>query len=87
MSRTFEVTIDKLSEVSGYAWDFLVDLYNEMIEDGEDDWEYFVNCSAERDWAVHSMIDLRPEERDVFRRIGEQAWMRLANPAAARILL
>lgn len=50
MSRTFEVTIDNLAKASGYSWDFLVDMYNEMVEDGEYDWDYFVGVTMEHDW-------------------------------------
>lgn len=50
MSRTFSGLIDMLSHESGYGWDFLVDRYNEMWEDGEDDWDYFVGVTLERDW-------------------------------------
>ena len=49
MSRMFESIITKLSEVSGYDYDFLVDRYNEVMdEDG--DYEYFVNVTMEHDW-------------------------------------
>ena len=32
-----ENEILRISKASGYAWDFLMDVYAEMIEDGEDD--------------------------------------------------
>lgn len=49
MSRTFEGVMSMLSEASGYDWDFLVDRYNEVMdEDG--DWEYFVGVTMEHDW-------------------------------------
>lgn len=86
MSRTFESSIDKLSEVSGYSWNFLVDRYNEMVEDGEYDWEYFVGVSMERDWTISSVLDLRVEERPIYERIGERAWINLADPALVYIL-
>lgn len=50
MSRTFEGTMTKLSNDSGYDYDFLVDMYNIMIDDGEDDWDYFVGVTMEHDW-------------------------------------
>ena len=79
MSRVFEASIEQLSKASGYSWDFLVDRYNEVWEDG-DDAEYFVRVSLERDWTVRDLTDLRPEERPVYKQLGEQAWMRLAEP-------
>ena len=49
MSRVFEGWISKLSDESGYNYDFLVDRYNEVMdEDG--DVEYFVGVTLERDW-------------------------------------
>lgn len=49
MSRTFEGLINDLSRKSGYGYDFLVDKYNEVLnEDG--DVEYFINVTMERDW-------------------------------------
>lgn len=49
MSRTFEGIIDDLSKKTGYSYDFLVDRYNEVMdEDG--DAEYFMNVTMERDW-------------------------------------
>ena len=50
MKRMFEASIERLSEISGYSFGFLVDRYNEMIEDGEYDWEHFVGITMERDW-------------------------------------
>lgn len=49
MSRTFEGIISRLCENSGYDYDFLVDRYNEVMdEDG--DWDHFVAVTMERDW-------------------------------------
>lgn len=49
MSRVFEGYISALSAATGYDYDFLVDKYNEVMdEDG--DFEYFVTVSLERDW-------------------------------------
>lgn len=49
MSRTFRGIIDQLSEQTGYDHDFLVDRYNEVMED-DGDFEYFINVTMERDW-------------------------------------
>ena len=49
MSRTFEVIIDNLAKDTGYSWDFLVDRYNEVMEE-DGDWEYFLGVTLERDW-------------------------------------
>lgn len=87
MSRVFEAHIDTLSKVSGYGWNFLVNRYNEMIEAGEYDWDYFVGVTAERDWTVSNPLDLLPEERPIYNRLGERAWMNLANPSLAYSLL
>lgn len=49
MSKVFDSIISRLSEDSGYGYDFLVDRYNEIMdEDG--DIEYFVGVTMERDW-------------------------------------
>ena len=48
MSRTFEGVMSILSERSGYDYYFLVDRYNEMMDDP--DWDYFVGVTLERDW-------------------------------------
>lgn len=49
MSRSFEGFIDSLSKRSGYPYNYLVDMYNEVIrEDGDVD--YFVTVTMERDW-------------------------------------
>lgn len=52
MSRLFEASMTKLSKDSGYNYDFLVDLYNDMIDDPYDDgdWDYFVGVTMEHDW-------------------------------------
>ena len=39
-----------LSDKTGYSFEFLVARYEEMREDGEPDWEYFVGVTLERDW-------------------------------------
>lgn len=49
MSRTFNAIIDDLAKKGGYDYNFLVDRYNEVIdEDGDVD--YFVAVTLERDW-------------------------------------
>ena len=49
MSRTFEDIIDDLSKKTAYGYDFLVDRYNEVMnEDG--DIEHFMNVTLEIDW-------------------------------------
>ena len=83
MSKTFSATIDALSKMSGYSWDFLVDRYNEMVNAGEYDWGYFVGVTSERDWTVTTITDLLPEERPIYRQFGERAWMSLAKPSLA----
>ena len=49
MSRTFEGIMNHLSKETGYKYDFLVDLYNETMED-DGDLEYFIGVTLERDW-------------------------------------
>ena len=41
MSKVFEGFIEKLSEKSGYSYNFLIDRYNEMNELGYVDMEEF----------------------------------------------
>ena len=51
MSRFFEGFISDLSKKSGYNYDFLVDMYNEVVDDPDDgDVESFANITLERDW-------------------------------------
>ena len=49
MSRTFDGIIDHLSKKTGYDYDFLVDRYNAVMDE-DDDVEYFMNVTMERDW-------------------------------------
>ena len=49
MSRTFEGTLNRLSKDTGYSYDFLVDMYNEVIEE-DGDLEYFIGVTMEHDW-------------------------------------
>ena len=49
MSRCFEAYMKDLCEKSGYSYDFLVDRYNEVMEE-DGDVEYFIGVTMERDW-------------------------------------
>ena len=44
-----EDRIATLAGMTGYTFGFLIDRYNEVIEDGND-WSYFVDVTLERDW-------------------------------------
>ena len=52
MSRVFESAIENISKKSGYHYNFLVDMFNEMMNDeGQDfDWDQFEGISMEHDW-------------------------------------
>lgn len=52
MSKNFRGQMAKLSDDSGYSYDFLVDLYNGMMDDPDDDgdWNYFIGVTMEHDW-------------------------------------
>ena len=52
MSRVFEESMTKLSKDSGYNYNFLVDMYNSIMDDPDDDsdWNYFVGVTMEHDW-------------------------------------
>lgn len=45
-----EDEIERLAKLTGYTWDFLMDIWTEMLEDGENDWSYFVGVTLELDW-------------------------------------
>lgn len=49
MSRSFEGLIDRLCEETGYEFDYLVDRYNEVMEE-DGDVAYFIGVTMERDW-------------------------------------
>lgn len=49
MSRSFEGLIDYLCEKTGYEFNFLVDRYNEVMEE-DGDVLYFIGVTMERDW-------------------------------------
>lgn len=50
MSKVFSHFIDDLAEKSGYSWDYLVDRWNEMMDDGDVGVDYFVGITMEHDW-------------------------------------
>lgn len=41
--------IDTLSAASGYSIGFLMDMWNECMDDGLD-WDFFRDVTLERDW-------------------------------------
>lgn len=49
MSRTFDGIVNWLSKETGYGYNFLVDMYNEVVEE-DGDLEYFIGVTMERDW-------------------------------------
>ncbi len=51
MKRVFNAIIERLSDASGYDYDFLVDRYNEMVnETGDCDLDDFATITMEHDW-------------------------------------
>lgn len=50
MKNYFYDEIERLAKLTGYGFDFLMDIWNEMLEDGEDDWDTFVAITLELDW-------------------------------------
>ena len=51
MNKVFEGFIERLSEKSGYQYDFLVDSYNEMNDElGDVDMEEFDSINMNHDW-------------------------------------
>lgn len=51
MSKVFEGFIEKLSEKSGYSYNFLIDRYNEMNDElGDVDMEEFSSITMNHDW-------------------------------------
>lgn len=51
MSKALSNAIEDLSRKSGYEYEFLVNVYNEIMEDsGEVNWAYFAGVSMEHDW-------------------------------------
>lgn len=80
MSKVFNQVMSDLGEVSGYSYDFLCNKYNEIWEeDGDVDMEYFVGVSMERDWTVSDIHDLQPKERPIYKKYGENEWVKRAK--------
>ena len=50
MSKVFEHFIDDLANKSGYGFDELCDYWNEMMNDGDVDVDYFVSVAMEHDF-------------------------------------
>lgn len=57
MSRVFESAIEDISKKSGYPDIFLIDMFNEMMDDEEQDfdWDRFEGISMEHDWWSYEM--------------------------------
>lgn len=49
MSKVFEDFIDRLARQHEYGYDFLVDRYNEVMEE-DADLDYFIAVTKEHDW-------------------------------------
>ena len=49
MSRVFDAIVDSLCNETGYDYDYLVDRYNEVMDD-DGDLNYFIGVTMERDW-------------------------------------
>lgn len=55
MSRTFNAWTAELSEKSGCDWDFLIDMYNWILnKDGDVDWERFERAVMKHDWSIRN---------------------------------
>lgn len=50
IKTAIEETIAGLAAITGYAYDYLLDLWNEECTDGDADFDYFVGVTLERDW-------------------------------------
>lgn len=51
MSKVFDYVIDRLGKESGYGYDFLIDRWNEMIEEtGDWDYEEFARITMNHEW-------------------------------------
>ena len=50
--NVFETIIELLCKETGYDFDYLVDRYNEVMEE-DGDVDYFIGVTLERDWDVH----------------------------------
>ena len=49
IKRKIDDFISDLSKKSGYSWDFLMDRFNEVMEE-DGDLDYFVGVTMEHDW-------------------------------------
>ena len=45
-----EKTIKTLAEITGYDFDFLMDVWTEECVEGDGDFEYFLGVTLEMDW-------------------------------------
>lgn len=51
MCDNFIGKMEELSRKSGYDYDFLVGVYDEiMSNDGDVDWKHFIGVTMEHDW-------------------------------------
>lgn len=50
MKRHLDNWIDDLAKKSWYSWDFLMDRFNEMMDENEVDIYQFVGITMEHDW-------------------------------------
>lgn len=58
MSRVFNEFMDKLSDKSGCDWDFLVAMYNRILDvHGDVDWERFEIGVMDFDWSIRNTLD------------------------------
>ena len=49
MTRAWEEWIDNLAKKNNYQYDFLLDRFNEVMEE-DGDLEYFIGVTEEHDW-------------------------------------
>lgn len=54
IKRHIENEIEKIASESGYKWDFLMEVYNEMLADGNPDLENLREVAIERDYCQFS---------------------------------
>lgn len=50
IKRNIEDEIERISKASGYSWDFLMDVYNDMMDDGEPDLGFIEAVAMEHDF-------------------------------------
>lgn len=46
----YKTTIPALALASGYTEEYLSSIWDEMVADGDPDWDLFVGITMERDW-------------------------------------